>query len=520
MSLEGICAVRWNVSCIAVVLACAPVFAAEKISEQQVAIQLIGGAKVLTIQAGDGITVTDANSAHSFSPGLYSFTPQSITPPKQQFHLFSKSFPLSEAVEEANYIKSWQVRGYPAQSVLIGKELVTEQGRSLDARINWISIAQERTLDLAKAAQKELETDGQWTWMRAETVTPGTGTVKLEGPDGAYSLTLPITLQSEQPLAVDNVDVGFWNEKLKHLAYSGTLEITASIGGELELIEHTPVEEYLRGVLPSEMPALWPEEALKAQAVSARNEVLVNLSTKHTLERFEYCNTEHCRAYQGVDQYNERTDKALRHTQGRILVQNDGLVPTVFSATCGGWTADNDTAWSAPANAALRGVPDVKSTKRKSIETDAAVREWLRAKEQAWCSGETNSYRWTKVFSESEIRGMIGAKVAVGQMNRIELGERGEGGRLKWIRIHGSADTVVIKKELPIRQALGGLPSALFVMDVSGKSPNRTFTFTGGGRGHGVGLCQNGAKGMADAGHDYGEILLHYFSGVTIEKVR
>lgn len=512
---------RLSINAILVtVMIALPSFGAELISEQRVAIQLLDNAKVISLQAASEVTVSDAANTYTFPAGLYEFEPQSITPPTQQFHLFSKSFPLSEAMDEANYIKSWQARGYPARSVLIGKELLTEAGRSLDARIHWISIAQERTLDLAKSTQKKLEAEDQWTWMRAETTSPGSGTVKLDGPDGQYSLKLPITLQSDAPLAVDNVNVGFWNERLKHLAYTGTLEITASIEGQLELIEHTPVEEYLRGVLPSEMPALWPEEALKAQAVSVRNEVLVNLSTKHTLERYDFCNKEHCRAYHGIDQYNDRTDTALRHTKGRILVLDGALAQTVFSASCGGWTANNDTIWFGPPNAALRSVPDTPSQKETPLTSDHSVRQWLRDRDNAWCSGDANHFRWTRVFSESEIRGMIGKHVTVGRFEGIELGERGNGGRLKWIRIRGSADTVVVKKELPIRQALGGLPSALFVMDISGKAPNRTFTFTGGGRGHGVGLCQYGAKGMADAEYDYQDILLHYFSGVTIEKVR
>lgn len=513
---------RWNDKLILIIaFTSLPVFAAEKISDQRVAIQLIQDADILTVNATSEVMLTDATSSYSFEPGLYTFTPQAITPPEQQFHLFSKTFPLSEPEAEANYIKTWQVRGYPARSMRIGKELLTERGRSLDARINWISLAQEPRLEQAKATQKKLESvEEQWTWMRAETSTPGTGTVMLKGPNGAYSLTLPITLHSQEPLAVDDVDVGFWSERLQHLAYTGTLEITASLAGQLELIEHTPVEEYLRGVLPSEMPALWPEEALKAQAVSARNEVLVNLSTKHTLERFDFCNKEHCRAYHGINRRDPATDRALRHTQGRILVQDDALVQTVFSATCGGWTAGNDTVWFGPPNAALRPVTDSKSKRRKTLTSDSAVRKWLRSSNQAWCAGDSKHFRWTRVFSESEIRGMIEKKVAIGALKRIELGERGEGGRLKWIRVHGSTDTVTIKKELPIRQTLGGLPSALFVMDVSGKAPNRTFTLTGGGRGHGVGLCQHGAKGMADAGHKYPDILLHYFRDVKIEKVR
>jgi SpoIID/LytB domain protein len=115
---------------------------------------------------------------------------------------------------------------------------------------------------------------------------------------------------------------------------------------------------------------------------------------------------------------------------------------------------------------------------------------------------------------------MMGKRYGVGSIKQIELGERGVSGRLKWIRIHGTADTVTIKKELPIRRALGGLPSAMFDLSVSGDAPRRTFTIRGAGRGHGVGLCQYGANGMAIKGYKYPQILHHYFTNVTIERVR
>ena len=115
---------------------------------------------------------------------------------------------------------------------------------------------------------------------------------------------------------------------------------------------------------------------------------------------------------------------------------------------------------------------------------------------------------------------MMEKRGTIGRFQKIELGERGESGRLKWIRIHGSSGSEVIKKELPIRRAFGGLFSAMVDLTVTGTAPNRSYQFTGGGRGHGVGLCQNGARGMAEAGHDYKQILHHYFTDVSIEKVR
>jgi SpoIID/LytB domain protein len=100
------------------------------------------------------------------------------------------------------------------------------------------------------------------------------------------------------------------------------------------------------------------------------------------------------------------------------------------------------------------------------------------------------------------------------------LGERGVSGRLKSVRIRGSTATQSIQKELPIRRAFGDLPSAFFVVNKS-QTANGTalFTFTGGGRGHGVGLCQYGARGMALDGSTYREILRHYYHGASIARV-
>jgi SpoIID/LytB domain protein len=85
--------------------------------------------------------------------------------------------------------------------------------------------------------------------------------------------------------------------------------------------------------------------------------------------------------------------------------------------------------------------------------------------------------------------------------------------------VRGSQKTATIDKELPIRRALGGLPSALFTVHKSAKGGVTRFTFTGGGRGHGVGLCQQGARGMALHGLKYRDILQHYYSGVALARV-
>lgn len=494
--------------------------AAELIYEQTVAIQLQDDMEVVTVFAPFKFTVRDASNTYELTPGLYTFKPQTSKPAQQRFHLFSKTFTPNQGDAERVYVNEWRKLGYPVESVTIGKELATKSGRVLDARVHWISLAQLDTEAEALRKQKELEASEQWTWMRPEITQAGTGTVKMKGAKGTYTLELPVTISTPRALAVTNVDVGFWDEKKERLAYSGTLELGVTVSGGLELIEHIRVEEYLKGVLPSEMPAVWPAEALKAQAISARSEVLVNLSTKHSLENFDFCNKEHCRAYRGVNLHKESTNQALADTRGKILVQDGAIVETVFSSNCGGWTENNDTVWFGPPNSALRGTHDLPKAVASPFGTIAGVRDWITRPPAAFCAGDEVGFRWTRSYSETEIHGMIGKSYSVGSIQRIELGERGVSGRLKWIRIHGTADTVTIKKELPIRGALGGLPSAMFDLSVSGNSPKRTFAIRGAGRGHGVGLCQHGANGMALKGYKYSQILHHYFTDVKIERVR
>lgn len=494
-------------------------YGAELLSEQTVAIQLQENVEVVTLYSTSPVTVTDAEHTFTFSEGLYSFSTLKTESARERFHLFAKTFQPEERKEEKAYLKSWRKLGYSPESILIGKELKTKSGRKLDARVHWISIAQFGTEAEAQAKKSALEKEEQWTWLRSEITRPGSGTIKLKTEEGTFSLRLPIQITSPEDIAVANVDVGFWDEDKKHLSYGGTLELGVTAEGGLEVLEHLPVEEYLKGVLPSEMPAVWPAEALKAQAVSARSEVLVNLSTKHSLDLFDYCSNEHCRAYRGVNLHKASTNRVLEDTRGEILVQNNEIVPTVFSANCGGWTENNDTVWFGPPNAALRGTSDLAKNMASPFASAKGIRDWLEGSSSAFCAGDKTGFRWTLRYSESEIHDMIKKSYDAGRIQQIELGERGVSGRLKWIRIHGSAETVTVKKELPIRRLFGGLPSAMFDLTVTGAAPNRRYEIRGAGRGHGVGLCQHGAHGMALEGFTYSEILHHYFTDIRIERV-
>jgi stage II sporulation protein D len=284
----------------------------------------------------------------------------------------------------------------------------------------------------------------------------------------------------------------------------------------------SPLEDYLKGVLPSEMPASWPAPALGAQALAARSEVLANWGVKHKLEGFEYCAAEHCRAYGGHGGRHPAADAAVDATAGQVLARGGAVIPTVFSSNCGGWSENNENVWSSPPNPALRGLGDFPAGVNPAPRGPLAygLSSWLWKPVPAYCSADASNFRWTRTYSAAELNAHVAKHHNVGAVRDIKLGERGVSGRLKSVEIIGTRGKVTVLKELPIRQAFGGLPSAMFILDIK-RGPNGPvqFVFRGGGRGHGVGLCQHGARGMAARGMQAAQIVGHYFQGATVTRL-
>lgn len=501
---------------VAALLVCA-IGAADTLGNAEVSVRLMEGEKTVSVHSSGPIVVSSEGAQSILPTGTYAFSFRKVRPARQAFHLFAKTFQPSQQKEEKAYLKQWRAKGFRPEVVVMGRVLKTRSGKVLDSRVHWISIFQAETEAGALAKKAQLEAQKQWTWMRAVRAEPGRGVIRVKSAFGkTYGpYRAPLRIESAKPISIDNVDVGFWEDRRSRQQYRGILELHIDPQGRFELIERMAVETYLRGVLPAEMPASWPMDALKAQAVAARSEVIANLSLKHHLEGFDFCNVEHCRAYLGSAAGVRSTDEALSTTRGEILLDGTRIIPAVFSSTCGGWTENNDTVWFGPADASLRGVPDSDSKRRPGD----ALKQWISEPAQAFCDGDENYFRWRRSFSEQELSKLVNLRHAVGRIQRIELGDRGVSGRLKWVKIVGSKKTETIRKELPIRQAFGGLPSALFMVEVQrGKRSPKRFAFVGGGRGHGVGLCQNGAKGMAGQGIVYTKILGHYFLGSRVER--
>lgn len=488
----------------------------EHINEQVVRVQVSAGRAQVTLRGAADFVLEHADEVFSLPPGAYSLGAEKIHPAKERFHVFTRTFEPDEREAEREYLRHVRRRGFRPKVVVIGKRFTTDTEMFLETRVRWISLARFETRSKAEAMRRNLEAREDQSWIQREIDKPGRGSlvVTAELAPVLDAISLPVTIRSTSPVSLEVP-----GQKSRML--SGDLEVSIGADGAIEVVEALAVEAYLAGVLPAEMPPLWPIEALKAQAVAARSEVLASIATKHSLEGYDFCSEVHCRAYLGSGDSKVSTSRAIRETNGEILVQGVRIVPTVFSSTCGGWTENNDTVWYGPANSALRGVADGGAVVALSPSPQNDIHTWLAEAGSAFCGQDSTYFRWERVYSGDELSTMVNRLHSVGQIETIELGERGVSGRLKWVRIIGSKSTATIQKELSIRRALGSLPSALFVLDSEKTQEGpRRFTFTGAGRGHGVGLCQNGARGMAHLGMLYLDILGHYFGKADLLRYR
>jgi stage II sporulation protein D len=306
-------------------------------------------------------------------------------------------------------------------------------------------------------------------------------------------------------------------------SYAGRLYVTIDRRGSMAVVNAVPENKLLAGLIPAEIFPSAPEEALKAQAVAARGELLSKIGTRHIGDPYRLCAQTHCQVYSGAGHETPRTTAAVEATRGEVLFEaSEDLADPVYSASCGGHTENNENAWpEMPPLASLRGHRDAPKDKGDPFAggvTDANVAAFITRPPAAYCGraklGAGDRFRWTVTRSKDELEKLLG-KYRLGPVQAIEVLERGVSGRARSVRVIGGTRSEVIRGELRIRQAFGNLRSSLFVVEVRDGSA----VFRGAGFGHGVGMCQTGAIGMAETGKNYKEILRHYYPGTTVRKL-
>ncbi len=436
------------------------------------------------------------------------------------------------------------------------------------------------TAELAQE-QATLITD---TYNKGATFSQITGKIALSTDN---ELSVIFTNASQNPQATSYIS-GVNMNISSNYQYRGAIEFK-NVNGFVQPVSVVLLEQYLYGLVPAEMPASWPAEALKAQSVAARTYALSALqSSKHASDGYHLCDTTHCQVYKGVNNEQASSNEAVDATKGEALYYNGSLIEALFYSSNGGSTANSEDVWS-------NSIP------------------YLRAKKDP---NETYDSSWTRSFTQAELTSLVLAKQPnLGMVQSVTIDKTDDFGRALSMTFHCTNGTYTVKKDA-IRtffsgSAEGSLKSTNFkitqglnttnssstntststntenssntstntstsgndidnlkvysngsTVDYNGEmgvvsssglsvasdseiyvigengtpvkyteqgttpvtppvtppvSTGGTLVLEGSGWGHGVGLSQFGAKGMAEKGYTYDEILKFYYTGVTIK---
>ncbi|NUO79098.1 SpoIID/LytB domain-containing protein [candidate division KSB1 bacterium] len=322
-------------------------------------------------------------------------------------------------------------------------------------------------------------------------------------------------------------------------SYAGRMRFLLKSDTAIAVINILPVEKYLSGVVPAEMSPSFPFDALKAQAIASRSEVLYKLAKPLPNQGYDICADMGCQVYAGLGRKSKVVDRAIRETQGLVLKVGEEVVTAPYSSSCGGHTENNESVWAGNARSHLRGVFDGKGSPEfaSQLANEEAVRKWLASVPPAYCyigadvtarslEYARGYFRWQVERTADDLAAHLKKKTGenFGELLDLLPLKRGASGRVTRLRVAGSKKSFEITGELAIRQALApqSLPSAMFVIDKSVSLTNSgatKFTFRGGGRGHGVGMCQVGAAVMALRGKAYDAIVRHYYTDARLTRV-
>lgn len=265
-------------------------------------------------------------------------------------------------------------------------------------------------------------------------------------------------------------------------SYRGGLRIESAPAG-LRVINVVDLEGYLRGVVPAEMQASWPMEALKAQAVAARSYVLASLDPAAP---WDICASDSCQVYGGLDAEHPRSDLAVAATEGVVISHAGAPAAAYYHADSGGVVAGSAEVWG-------RQIPYLQS--RTDIDSASPHRGWT-----------------VTLRPEVLASALAGEGVSLGTPTSLTVLAHSGSGRASRAEIVGTAGRTVLQG-----------PRLTRVLREAGLKSTRIVSLgplsvRGDGWGHGVGMSQYGARSLAASGHDYGSILAFYYPGIGLQR--
>lgn len=411
------------------------------------------------------------------------------------------------------------------------------------------------TLTLDDGASFALDADTTVVFHRQsrhlQTTLPGAGDLqaaawRIVSRQTATSRDLP-----RNAIIVREVPAGrnFHWQKNIDVALPGELHLTATAQGLL-LSNRLPFEIYIASVATSEMSAACPPALLQAQTVAARSWMLANVEQKHRHLGIDVCNDDCCQRYQGISMLTAESLRAAQTTRGEVLRFNGSICDARYAKCCGGMSEAFEAVWSGdpiPYLCARLDAPAEAGPVPHDLTTEAGFRRWLTDYPKTYCSpdvlpesgltrylGSVDEqaayFRWNYALSQEDLTALLNRQLGLeaAWVQALEPRQRGASGRLTRLQViyfdkAGACRKMTIDGEYRIRQAIHprfAFSSAVAIdtEPTEHKRPTR-FLFYGCGWGHGVGLCQIGALGMALQGFGYRDILRHYYPGSHLTRL-
>jgi len=331
--------------------------------------------------------------------------------------------------------------------------------------------------------------------------------------------------------------------KGKPALYHGAFEVIQNENKDgFYLVNLVEIQEYLKGVVPNEMPVKFGLEALKAQAVAARNYVLTPRTQAY--KEFSVVDSVASQVYFGANTEEDLATRAVMETDGIVALYNNELILALYSSTAGGYTESYAKAFSdpntkvfpAPTKPYLIAVPDKSNF--ETLETDEKAKKFYSSKVPSF-DIESPYYRWEKEWGAKELKevlektlpaqsktGFVRPAVQqgedIGKIKDIIVMKRGKSGKIMEVEINTYKGCYIVSKELVIRRVFQkdgiSLPSAnaVFEKTIDNYGNVKSIRIYGGGYGHGVGMSQFGAGYMATKlKQPYYNILRHYYNGIN-----
>ena len=316
------------------------------------------------------------------------------------------------------------------------------------------------------------------------------------------------------------------NPRLARL-YGGNLELQPNAHGDFTLVNHVTLETYLRGVVPYEIGANAPPQAVAAQTIIARTYALRNLR-RFKVDDYQLCATVHCQVYKGLTGTNPTSDRAIADTKGLVLTYQNELVDALYSSTTGGVTASFDDIWNGEKRPYLQSIIDaprpIWDLNKYPLANEKVLHQFLRL-DQGFNETGRSVFRWNKTRSIANLNKDLRKYLTkihhpladFTTIQKMWVHRRSPSGRMLTLTIQTDKGKLQLHKN-EIRSALEPPRSTLFYLEPIYNSENqlKAYRFVGGGFGHGVGLSQYGSYNLAKLGWSAKEILAFYFPQTKI----